>query len=271
MHHGALFCFSERGQLLWSYDPSVKFRFAGVEYGGPWALGAVTLVSEGKGQGVWVAFDHRTWWPAFIAHIDASGVADVRFLNSGRIWFLKEMRTPTGSYLLAGGTNNEYMQASVAVISPNEGFTRSPQGQGTAYECDACELHNAPFYVLFPRSEIFDLQSQPFHIVQGLEAGESGFEVKTYEGKDEELRPSMIDLLAFYRVSGNLQKISGALGDSYWTAHRRLEREGKLHHFVERCPDQKIADRVRIFARLSGWFTPSASEPHTAHAAATGP
>jgi hypothetical protein len=254
MPHGALFCFSERGELLWSYDPVVKYRFGGVEYGGPWALGAVTLVREGNGQGVWVAFDHRTWWPAFVAHINPNGVAEVRFLNAGRIWFLKELRTSTGTFLIAGGTNNEYRAASVAVIASDEEFALSPQKQDTAYSCADCGRHQVPFYLLFPRSEIFELQNQPFHVVEGLEVRDAGFEVRTFEGKDETLRPSLIDLMAFYRVSGNLRSISAAMGDTYWTVHRRLEREGKIRHPVEKCPDRKIAGRARIFSRLSGWY-----------------
>ena len=259
MPHGALFCFSERGKLLWSYDPQARFRFGEQEFEGPWALAALTLVREGTRQSVWVAFDHRTWWPAFVARIGPEGGAEVRFLNSGRIWFLRELRTAAGTFLLAAGTNNEYRQASVALVGTDERFTRSPQGQNTAYDCTGCELHPVPFYLLFPRSEIFEQQNQPFHLVQGLEVIPAGFSVNTDEGKDEAIRPAFVDLLGIYRVSGDLQSITGALSDSYWNLHRRLEREGKIHHHAEDCPDQKIAGRVRVFARSNGWFTPAES------------
>ena len=262
--HSALFCFSDRGKLLWSYDPDVKFRFAGEEFAGPWSLQSLTLVREGEKQSVWVAFDHLVWWPSFVARISPDGAAEIRFLNSGRIRFLKEMRTSGGTYLLAAGINNESMEASIAVVAANEGFALSPQGQGRRYYCESCEQHIVPFYLLFSRSEIFQLQGAAFHIIDGLDVTSDGFSATTYEGKDEAIRPLGINLNAFYSISGDLQKFQGTMGDTYWNLHRRLEREGKIHHSVEACPDQKIAGRIRIFTRSTGWSSPGAGARKTA-------
>jgi len=257
--HSALFCFSDRGKLLWSYDPDVKFRFAGEEFAGPWSLQALTLVREGEKQSVWVAFNHMVWWPSFVARISPDGASEIRFLNSGRIRFLKEMRTSGGTYLLAAGINNESMEASIAVIAANEGFALSPQGEGRRYYCESCEQHIVPYYLLFSQSEIFRLQGAAFHIINELDVAGDGFSATSFEGADEALRPIGIELKAFYRVSGDLQKFTGEMGDTYWNLHRRLEREGKIHHPVEKCPDQNIATRIRIYTRPIGWGSPGAS------------
>jgi len=256
--HSALFCFSDRGKLLWTYDPDVKFRYGGEEFAGPWALTAVILVPEGETQSVWVAFDHMVWWPSFVARIGPDGNAEIRFLNSGRIRVLKELRTPAGSYLLAAGINNESMEASIAVLGTNEGFAISPQSEGKRYYCESCEQHFAPYYLLFSQSEIFRLEGAAFHIITELDLTEDGFSAKSFEGTDGAIRPLGIALSAFYRISGDFQKFSGTMGDTYWNLHRRLEREGKIHHRVEECPDQNIAGRIRIFTRSSGWGSPGA-------------
>ena len=216
-----------------------------------------------RSQSIWVAFDHPIWWPSFVVRIGPSGAADLRFVNSGRTWFLKELRRSDGSFLLAAGTNNEFKQASVAVLDVSEPFSISPQSQGGGYLCANCGLHFVPYYLLFPRSEIYEMQNVPFHLVQTLDVSGDGFTVWTYEGADKTIQMADIDLLAFYQVSADLQKVSGALGDTYWRLHRRLEQEGKIHHRAQDCPDQRIAERIRIFTRQNGWWNPAEAHDKT--------
>jgi len=150
------------------------------------------------------------------------------------------------------------MEASIAVIAANEGFALSPQGEGRRYYCESCEQHIVPYYLLFSQSEIFQLQGAAFHIIDGLDVTTGGFSATTYEGMDEAIRPLGMGLHTFYRISGDMQKFEATMGDTYWNLHRRLEREGKIHHPVEKCPDRNIATRIRIYTRPIGWGSPGA-------------
>ena len=85
------------------------------------------LISSGRnGPNVWVAVAHHTWWPSFVARLDASGHATPVFINAGHIQAIEYLRNASGSYLLAGGNNNEYDGAILAVLKEDELPASSP-------------------------------------------------------------------------------------------------------------------------------------------------
>jgi hypothetical protein len=43
------------------------------------------------------------------------------------------------------------------------------------------------------------------------------------------------------------------MSDAYWETHRRFEREGKLTHSSETCPERLEGKMVKIWQPETGW------------------
>ena len=254
--HSALYCFSERGKLLWSYDPQVKFHFGDREFSSPWNLSALQIVPDGNEKYVWAVFRHPLWWPSFVVRLDRRGAAEVRFVNSGHILFLKPVHGTTGDYLLAAGINNEFRSGMLAVLRTDQPLSPSPQSSDSPYTCKECGNPTPYMYYYFPRSEIFDLQNDSFHQVSALELTPDAIRVTTFEGKDPAAAPVHTSLYAFYEFGRNFELKSASLSDAYWDMHRALEKEGKIHHSAEQCPDRSIGKRLRVWVPHFGLTSP---------------
>jgi hypothetical protein len=59
-------------------------------------------------------------------------------------------------------------------------------------------------------------------------------------------------LRTIYRLS-RFTVESVAMSDAYWETHRRLEREGKLTHSSETCPERLEGKVVKIWQPETGW------------------
>ena len=247
-----LYCFSEKGSLLWSYSPDFKLSFAGHIFEGPWPATAMTLTPAATGQTIWVAYRHHTWWPSFVVRIDTRGASTLAFVNSGTLSALASVGNASGNYVLATGTNNSLGSAILAVLGVNERMSASPQFRGDTYVYD--NWARAPhLYIVFPPSEVFRLGGDPFHLIASLVVQAEGVQVQTNEGRD----PSGYSgrLLGYYEFTKDFQLTSASLGDVCWQVHRLYESQGKIHHSAEKCPDRAIGSRVREYTNAGGWFT----------------
>jgi DNA-binding winged helix-turn-helix (wHTH) protein len=252
-----LYCFSNRGKLLWAYSPdAVKLPFNGRVFEGPWRALAMLFTPREQGKYIWISFVHNTWWPNFVMRIDARGGATMAYLNSGSLGSLAYVRNTSGGYVIAAGTNNGYGSAVVVIIGENDPPSVSPQIAGTPYGYDQWAGGPYLLYVL-PPSELFRMSGESFHGVAAVQVSGHRIQVQTNEGKDIITGPGNGPyLLGFYEFSTDFKLLSASLSDTYWNAHRRLEQEGKIHHTAEQCPDRKIASRVRLWLTNRGWTSP---------------
>jgi len=112
-----LYCFAANGRLLWHYQPHADFRFVGRKASGPWKLRAITIIPEvGDAKVVWVAFSDAMFAPTFVASVDAAGHSEIRFVSSGNVNDMTTVVNEQGTFILAGGINNEYRTASLAIL-----------------------------------------------------------------------------------------------------------------------------------------------------------
>jgi DNA-binding winged helix-turn-helix (wHTH) protein len=251
----SLYCFSSKGQVLWSYWPDLKLSFAGHIFEGPWKASAMLITPTGTAQSIWMAYGHHTWWPSFLVRVDFRGGAELKYISSGAILSLGHVQNTNGSYILAGGINNGYKAAMLSIIDENAPLTASPQSSGT-YRYD--ESAEGPYKLfLFPPSELFRLQGESFHGVGALRVSDTRIEVQTYEGKEPS--QSFVSIGAFYEFNKAFELVSVSLADTYWAAHQRYEREGKIHHTASQCPDRSLATRVRIWTANENWSDSAAS------------
>jgi len=243
-----IFCFSSRGNLLWRYKPKVDIEFNTRDLNGPWKFTYMLVVPDGRSRSTWVAVGHDVWWPAFIVRLSAAGVANRVFTSSGLIEVLERVQTKGDSYVLAGGINNEYRQASLAILSETGPPATSPQTEGSEYQCiRGCPAAKPFRYILLPRSELNAASDVAYNEVVRIHTRPGGITVETREGS---AMPA-----AFYDFSQELQPERVAYGRDYREVHRRFEREGRIKHSFKDCPERKSAAVLRICDDRGVWST----------------
>ncbi len=243
-----LYCFSSDGKVLWHYEPKMVLRFAERQFDGSWAIQDLLVSPEGKTRSVWLAVNHTPWWPSFIVKLDAAGHAAVQFVNSGSLFSLNYVKTATGSYMLAGGVNNEPHAGILAVLKEGQAFASSPQSSGSRYECLDCPEGKPWRYYLFPRSEVNLLVGKTHNGVDNVTVGHNKIQVFTCEDTCQDR--GIYDLTGDFEV----EAVSVFFSDSYWPVHEKLEKEGKIKHPAEKCPERFHPKPVREW-RDGAWRT----------------
>jgi hypothetical protein len=247
LNRGELLAFSPSGRLLWTYRPDVTFDFAGRKFAGPWRIIESRFSSDPLPR-VWVSFIHHTWWPSFVMSVGASGHAEMILVNAGHVESLEMVRRGNNAYLLAGGVNNEFASAALAVIDPMRAPATSPQNAGSPFYCEQCPPGRPAKYLLFPRSELNIALGHPLNFADIIQSatGSTSVDVSVREAPDNSLR-------AIYTLAGDFTPVSVAMSDQYWTTHRELSQAGKLDHAPEQCPERTDGMVVRAWEPAAGW------------------
>jgi hypothetical protein len=249
----ALDFFSARGRLLWRYVPDQALSFAGRRFESPWYMTLLDVTSSPRGPDIWLVTAHNVWWPSLLMKLDAKGHASVSFVNSGHISVLSELRTERARFLLAAGVNNEFNAGMLAVLDVTKLPATSPQTPGSAHFCDLCPPGLPVRYFVFPRSELNLVEAAPYNAVWGMQNFNSKFEVATIEVPQAGLPVPASTYRGRYRFSENFELLESFRADAYWDLHRRLEREGKIKHTVDQCPERTRPIPIRMWSPEKGW------------------
>jgi DNA-binding winged helix-turn-helix (wHTH) protein len=240
-----IFCFSSRGRLLWSYRPEIHMEFNTADLNGPWYVREMIVVDEGPAKSIWVAVAHIVWWPAFVIKISPDGGHETMFTSSGAIFTLLSVRTKLGAYVLAGGVNNEYRMASMAVLAANGPPATSPQSDGAKYQCiRGCPGARPYRYVLLPRSEVNVGSDRPYNWVRAMRTRPGGITVVTDE--------SVTGAGQYFDFSEELQPERVIYSDDYADLHKRYEIEGRIAHSFDLYPERRTPALVRVFDENGG-------------------
>jgi hypothetical protein len=244
-------CFSNRGKLLWSYIPHEKFRFGHNELTGPWFVTTLYVSEIGSEPSLWVAEDHYLWGNSFVVQIDpATGHATLRYINTGVLYALNEMKTARGTYLLAGGFNNEYSAGILAVINEKKPFAVSPQTPGTRHQCVSCAPSVPDEYFIFPRSEVNRVEGiyqDPVTLVQV-----NGDEIQVHKLESRGLADLSHTIYQF-RADPTIRPVSLRYDSSYDMLYRRLEQQGKIHQSLADAPERTHPRPVGVWTSADGW------------------
>jgi DNA-binding winged helix-turn-helix (wHTH) protein len=234
-----LFCFSSRGRLLWHYRPEIHMEFNTRDLNGPWRITHMIVVDEGRSKSIWLAIDHAIWWPSFIVRVSPDGAHEIKFTSSGAIYGLMSLRTRSGVYVLGGGINNEYRTAAVAVLPVNGAAATSPQGEGSEFQCvRGCPAGRPYRYILLPRSEDNAASDLPYNDARQLLLRPGGFTIRTSE----------IEAAAqFFEFTEDFQPERVVYSGDYQDRHRRYEREGRITHSFDLCPERRNPAVLKIF------------------------
>ena len=253
-------CFSSRGKLLWSYVAQEKFRFGNYDLEGPWLVLDVLVSSQAGKPVIWAALDHFKWGNSFVVQLDpATGKDTLRFVNTGVLYKLNEVQIAGRQYLLAAGFNNEYASGSLAVMDKNKSFAASPQTTGTRHKCVSCPQGDPDYYFVFPRSEMNLRQNLWEDSVHSVTVSGEEIEAEKWEGYSPELgvapeaRPMGMREYYVFHTQPALEPFSFRFSSDYDMLHRELEKDHKLSHTLESCPERLHPKPVRIWTPSAGW------------------
>ncbi len=249
---------SSTRRVLWEYIPNVVLTFGGLRFEAPWLFSRMAVRRTGEGPQVWLGVIHHLWWPSFAVRIDPRGTATTRFVNSGHIynlaiWPLAEAPDEQGktrrSLLAAAGINNEYGVAALALLDPDGPPAVSPQTPESPYFLREAPSGRPVRYVLFPRSELSLTGTFPYNRVVQLNVLGRSLQVLVAELPEVQA----IEAYLVYEITPDLRVVSAAWSDGLLPGHRYLERQGRVGHPIERCPDRTAPRRVRIWDPETGW------------------
>ncbi len=240
---GELDCLSTDGKLLWRYEPKMTLRFGSQVDDGPWSIADFEFSTDSAKPHLWAAVADSIWGHSFIAEIDPkTGQSEVRFVNNGAIYALRSVVGDNDLYLLAGGFNNEYDLPMLAVLDSNQPYAVSPQTPGTRFYCENCGKGSPLKYFVMPKSELNQLVGQGPNSVHHIDLLGTTLHVSTSELSDG------MRAIYFFSLTPEISPHSVTLASTYWSEHRRLERERRINHLAEQCPDYLHPKPIRLWA-----------------------
>ena len=248
--HCELDFLSSKGDLLWQYSPEVTFQFGTHQLSGPWFFQDLFVSQSDSQTTLWATAGHHTWGDAFVSQIDPrTGKAALRFVNTGVLYHLNEVKTDSGIFLLAGGFNNEWDGGSLAIINENRPFAASPQTPGTRHHCDSCPPGVPDYYFVFPRSEINRLSGVYEDPIFDVGVFNEGVQVRKYE----RLSKGGENIIYVFSKQPPFKLLSILYDSAYDMLHKKWSAEGKLSHPLENCPERLHPLPIRLWTPSAGW------------------
>jgi excisionase family DNA binding protein len=244
-----LYCLSPQGKLRWRNAFDSSFMFGGHEYGPPWDADPPVVISDGAKPSIWASAHENFWSPSTLREFDADGHQLAQFVNWGHIMALNHVRNASGSYILVGGISNQCDCAMLAVLKEESASGSSP-AQDPAYACENCPEGKPDRYILFPRSELTQLSGATYNKVKLINI--SGGHVWVGVSETNSTGVPGADWIKYDLTEGFVPK-SFTVSDHFWTLHRQMEAEGKIHHTVEQCPERTRPRRVQMWSPEHGW------------------
>jgi hypothetical protein len=242
--------FSSQGRLLWRYIPHGRFQFGKHDLNGSWVPADLFISSHAGRVQIWLAVTHQVWGNSFVVNLDpVTGKDTLRYVNTGTIYALSEIRTQQGTFLVAGGFNNEADTGSLAVIDEAKPFAASPQSEGTRHKCLNCPRGEPDYYFEFPRSEINELEQIHEDGVIRVQVTDNQIQIRKHELASWD-GPQMLYLL---KADPSLRVVSLRFESAYDMLHRKLEREGRIQHTLEKCPERLHPKPIRVWTPAAGW------------------
>ena len=244
-----LYFISPRGQFLWQFQPGDPLTFGAGEYRLSWGFLLAGTFQVGMQTKILLATRDYTWWPSQLLVLNLRGQVEDRFVNAGWISSAYFLQSPLGQVVVVGGVSNSFDGAFLAVLDAKQISGSSPERLGSPYECRNCPAGRPLKYFVFPRSELNVATASLLYAANGYPQGDTIPIVKWEVAGDlGQGYPESI-----YEFSLDFQLRRASYGDHYWEWHRRLEKEGKLKHSREQCPERNGPPRVLQWDAQNGW------------------
>lgn len=241
---GELLNLSTRGDVRWRFAFDDVLTFGDGARPGPWALADWHLGPAGAGARFAVAAHDYIWWAAMVAVLDRDGRRLSTFVNPG---WIESVLWVGDDRLAIGGFNNLRDEAMFALLDANDAAGQAPGSEGTVFACASCPSTPPLFYATFARSELNRVTAAPFNRA-GVELLNDRVSVTTTEAEG-----AATGATAIYEFDRDLRFVRARYSERYWDEHGRLEREGRIAHAREACPERDGPGAIHVWKAGEGW------------------
>ncbi len=240
-----LYCWNLDGALRWIYRPELTLKFRGGTFDARWKL-MDFIHTPALRDPIWVSIGHEQWWPGAVVSLDRHGRPTLRLVHGGLLFALGYAQGERQRRIVAAGVSNGAGAAAMIALDPDGPAASWPQDPQSMFHCIDCPTGQPAAYLLFPRTELGEFDTLPYSTPRLLRVHAGDMEVVTDETQDGVAS-------ALFTVDPSFEHASFALGDGFWTAHRRFEAAGKLHHDAAQCPQPGHPMTARRWTPAGGW------------------
>ena len=240
----AILAFRHDGSLIWQVQPVLQISHKGQTFEGPWQVLDFRISPDRARPRVWIAYNHPTWRPAFVLEVEPTGRSLLRYVQSGWLHALQYWQTASGTFLAVGGVGNEYSRASVALVNVDGEPAQSVPNEDSPLACEGCPRGDPHAFFLFPPSELAALYDRPYSWAKRLALDGPNLKIATDEGFGEG---------SIATISPDVRVVEFERADRYWQAHRTFEKQERLTHSAEDCPDRAMPHEIQVWTPRAGW------------------
>ncbi len=227
-HSGQLLEFSLRGQLTRTFSFLDELRVGGKPFGPPWAMTDYAIDDRDGRRRIALAAHHYIWSPSVVTILDDAWQRIATFEHDG---WIESVNWVGPDRLLVGRFSQAENAGVVALL-------------------DVTKPRMPPIrMVAMPRTEVNIAGAAPFNraVVQLLP--------DRVLARTTEVPATAFATEALYELDLTLSVRRVSFSSRYWETHRALERERKIDHAQEQCPDVDGPRQVRVWTAASGWTT----------------
>jgi hypothetical protein len=241
---GHLLCFDHKGQLLWDFTAGREIQYGRDIYSPDFRIKGFAVVDlDGSGDPkIIVLANHMPYFPAHLTVLDTDGRPLGEYWNSGHVsdFVAVDLDGDGRKEIVMGGCNNEYGNACLIVLPSDNIKGGSPQ-QADRYLCKNLEEGSQTHYVLFPRTELDEVQSPVDGIYKIIPLQNGLLQVKT--------RLSQI----IYEVDSDLAVKNVHLSHTFLLNHKAALAENKIRTPVDLDTyEEELAKNV-LYYKSGNW------------------
>jgi hypothetical protein len=235
-----VYAFSTDGRERWSLSADRALTCGGTTYTSPWQVKALTMTHAPGPSRAWVSFAHHTHWPSFVVEVDGSGRSNLRYVQAGWVMVLAYWKTPSRTYLVAGGVSNEDSRAIVALVA-DEGPAAMLPSRGEPFRCDGPTARPVAAFEL-PALDVTRAANSAYSMVKSLAVVGNDLKVTLDDRGGSAIAMITPDL-----------SVDVVLSERYWVEHQRLEMERRIDHRADICPERTQLKELRTWTPAKGW------------------
>ena len=215
-----LYCFEADGRVRFVHQPKGMRRFGDDEYAEPWLAHRTFATSGPDGsRRLWAVFTHNLLFPAVLRELEPrDGTVRQEYWSNGYVEFVHEDTWKGRRVVFAGGTNNDFRAASLAVF-PVNGVAGSTPAVRPGYACRNCPPGGPEALFVFPT----------LCVARGpVQAGV--LEAWVEDGRRVRVTVMQGEGASYYTLGPGGELLAAEISREFQAGHARREREGGLDH-----------------------------------------
>lgn len=242
-----VFYFSSEGKVLWQLeaDPPLRNR-DGDPFERDWKFKHIALTHSTTGYLVWAALANHAGWAGCVLRIDAGGSANIHFANAGYVESICPVNSKSNSLLVVCGENNDFDDAFVALLRPDDPPSSSISGERLVYRFANAPTGKPRTYIRFPKTEVIQARQKPYGHATRIAPHMDGIVVEVETGGNgSHFR---------YHFSNDLEPRYVFPSGSHEFCHREFEARGVITHDWLNCPELQSPLVLRTWEPDSEWY-----------------